>query len=549
MKAMFRKLLQKYAIDPIQLKALFVASLKMDFRKKGFSPKGRSQKATFWYTILSYGMISIFLAAGVFKVTDVASYSFLILTVSMLMMAMAIIIEFHEIIVNPLDADILSHRPISSRTFFIARLANLFFYVTTMGAALTLVPAVIGIWVKGSHWSFFPLFFTISWLANLSAAAYMILLYTFLIKIVNYDRLKDILAYIQIAFTFLMILGYQFVPRMSEHIQSGQIAFAFKSAWNFVIPSAWFTGLMAGMMSGFSLHFLALSVMAIGSTIILLMIAFRNISLQYAGYLQKISEKTERFEKTPKQRIRTVAAKKRWRFGWIKPGEEEIGYELTARYLRRDRTLRTRLFPSFGIPLAMLVFFLYDGSLKDPFSNTAGFNTIFPLIFLVYVAFFFHEIISTCENWSASWIYWSAPVQKPAGIFWGGAKLFLSRYVLIYFLIILAILTIKMSLVHAFWVTLINAVIFLDYFLFLALFNSHYPLSRPFERGQSNMRFLFSMLLLPVFVFGGGLEYLVFRFPEFLLPAILILLAVFFILWKWADHLIDQRLKKLEYGA
>ena len=487
------------------------------------------------------------MALGIFKVTDVASYSFLILTISMVMLAMAVIIEFHEIIINPLDADILAHRPISSRTFFVARLANLFFYITIMGASLTLLPAVLGVWVKGSNWTFAPLFLFISWTANLSTAAYMILFYTLLVKWLNYDRLKDILAYIQMALTFVLVIGYQFIPRMSERIQPGHIAFQFENTWNFLVPPAWFAGLTAGFYSGFSTHLALLSLLAIASTAIILTLAFRNISLEYAAYLQKISTRVERFERNQPRREKIKRIQNSGRFRWVRPGEEELGYQLTATYLKRDRTLRTRLFPSFGIPLAMLAFFLFEGSLTDPFQNVNGFETIFPLIFLVYVVFFFYEIISTSENWQGSWIYWTAPIEKPSAIFWGGAKLFLFKYIVPFFSLVFLILVTQMPPWHAFLVTLLNVIISLDYFMFLALFNTKYPLSRPFERGQSNMRFLMTVLFIPVFAIGGGIEYLAFRFSQYFLLLSIILLVLLIILWKWADYLMDQRLGKLEY--
>ncbi|NOY79238.1 MAG: hypothetical protein GXO76_15405 [Calditrichaeota bacterium] len=550
---MIQRILQKYMIDPLQVKALFIASLKLDFRKstlgRGLSSGRSSKKSTFLYTILSYFFISIMMAVGIFKVTDVASYSFLILTISMVMLAMAIIIEFHEIIINPLDADILGHRPITSRTFFVARLANLFFYITIMGASLTLLPAVLGVWVKGSHWTFAPLFLAVSWMANLSTAAYMILFYTLLVKWVNYDRLKDILAYVQMALTFILVIGYQFIPRMSEHIQPGHIAFQFKNIWNFLVPPAWFAGLTAGFYSGFDSHMVFLSLLAIGSTAILLTLAFRNISLEYASYLQKISSQTERFEKEhPRRKLAGRSQWRRW-FRWVRSGEEEFGFELTATYLKRDRTLRTRLFPSFGIPLAMLAFFLFEGSLSDPFKGVNGFETIFPLIFLVYVVFFFYEIISTSENWQGAWIFWVAPIEKPSALFWGGAKLFLIRYIIPFFTFVFLILMTQIPPWHAFLVTLLNGIIALVYFMFLALFNTKYPLSQPFERGQSNMRFLMTVLFIPVFVVGGGVEYLAFRFSQYFLPLLLVLLVILVILWKWADYLMDQRLRKLEFSG
>ncbi len=542
------RFLEKFDIDFVQLKALSQASLKLDFRRPVTAmSRGRKPRSAFWYTLISYLFISLAIAAGVFKITDVPAYSFVILTVSMVMMAMAVIIEFHEIILNPLDADILGSRPVSSRTFFVSRVANLFFYVTVMGFALTLVPAVMGIWVKGSSWAFALVFLLTSWLANLNVAAYMILFYTLLVKLVNYDRLKDILAYVQMALTFILVLGYQFIPHLSEKTEAGHLIFRFEHLWNFLVPPAWFAGLTSVFFSTKDFWMLSLGTLAVVSTAIFLLIAFRNISLEYAGYLQKMSEKAQRFEKVIQEKSRPRKATGGRKFRWIRPGEEEVGYELTAKYLRRDRTLRTRIFPSFGIPLAMLAFFLWEGSLSDPFYNVKGYGAIFPLVFLVYVVFFFYEIISTSENWKGSWIFWSAPIRKPSGLFWGAAKLFLLRYMVPFFVLVWLILLLKMPPLHAFWVTFFNFVVSLVYFMFLALFNTKYPLSRPFERGQSNMRFLITVLFVPVFVVAAGLEYVVFRFPRYFFPGLVILLLVLFVLWKWADYLMDLRLTKLEY--
>ncbi len=541
---------QKYDIDFIQLKALFQASLKIDFRRSATAlSQKKKPRSAFWYTLISYFFISLAMAAGIFKVTDVPAFAFIILTIAMVMMAMAVIIEFHEIILNPLDADILGSRPVSSRTFFASRVANLFFYITTMGLALTLFPAVLGIWVKGSSWAFAPVFLISGWLANLNVAAWMILFYTLLIKLVNYERLKDIMAYVQMALTFILVLGYQFIPRLSEKMEPGHLAFQFEHAWNYLLPPAWFAGLTSVFLGKTDLQLLLLALLAVGSTGILLVVAFRNISLEYAGYLQKVSEKSRQFEKVVREKSRPKKGTTGKGLRWIRPGEEEVGYELTAKYMRRDRTLRTRLFPSFGIPLAMLAFFLWEGSLTDPFYNVKGYEAIFPLVFLVYVVFFFYEIISTSENWKGSWIYWSAPVQKPSGIFWGAAKFFLLRYLVPFFILVWAILLIRMSPLHALWVTLFNFVVSLDYFMFLALFNTKYPLSRPFERGQSNMRFLITVLFIPIFVIAGGLEYVVFRFPKFFVPSFVVLLVALIILWKWAEYLMDMRLAKLEYAG
>ena len=48
------------------------------------------------------------------------------------------------IVAHPDDFHILAHRPVSSRTYFWAKMGNLFFYVTPIALALILPAAVVG---------------------------------------------------------------------------------------------------------------------------------------------------------------------------------------------------------------------------------------------------------------------------------------------------------------------------------------------------------------------------------------------------------------------
>src|SRR5205807_1967446 len=79
-----------------------------------------------------------------FARTDVFFFVFANLSMSLLMMASTLLVEFHEVVLNPSDLNLLGHRPVAPRTYAAARFANLLFYVGLMVAALNLMPLIVG---------------------------------------------------------------------------------------------------------------------------------------------------------------------------------------------------------------------------------------------------------------------------------------------------------------------------------------------------------------------------------------------------------------------
>jgi len=544
LSAFFRKI----GADYHQFKGLLRASLKMDFRQSRVAGGRRSSRSALLHTVLFYFIMSIVFSLSIFPRSDVFGYSFLMLAMSMVMMAFAVVIEFHEIVIHPDDSEILGSRPISSRTYFLAKMANLLFYITILGASLNLVPSVVGIGVAGSRFYFPVVYFLVSWAANLTTAAFIVLLYAFLVKSLPFERVRDVLSYVQIAFTFVLIFSYQFVPRIFQPGESGAGLLDLRGLWNLFAPPAWFASFVAlavGQSGGQMAH---LSSLALVGGVLVLSTAFRNISLEYARYISELSTAVGSAQETERKgeglRGNLIERIKCW---FVRDPIERAGFELVSRYLKRDRTLRMRIFPAFGFPLAMLALYIYQGQFSDPFSMEKPFGTIFPLVFLVYVAFFFHFILPTCDDWRAAWLYWVVPLESPGKIYWGAIKAIILVYVLPFFILLTAIFSLKMSLAHALLVSCLNLLLFLTYYAFLSLFAKDLPLSRKFERGRSNVRFVFTLIIFPVFMVGGALEYVAFKVPN-LMPFImggLLLLALF--LWRGVQAVLNRRLAGREF--
>ena len=537
-----KKLCALLRIDEVQFRALLRIHLLLDFRSSRIGGSS-SRKQSFVLNLIFYVIIGLFVGLSGLRLFDLFGFAFLTLTVSMVLTAMAIIIEFNEIIINPEDAEILGHRPIDTRTYFWVKMANLLFYVTSFGLAINLSPAFIGLAFPEASGLFPLLYLIVSWLANVATAFGMILLYSVLVRWLNYERLKDILAYVQVVFTFIVFVGYQFLMRLIPEMHKTQL----NGVWYFFVPSAWYAEALILPFDSQMLRLWFLAALALISFVGLAYFASRNLSLGYAELIYKLSQSARIRETGREEASKSFRgfSLRRW---LLRNPVERVGYELVSRYIRRNRNMRMRVFPAFAMPLAVMGMFILDGELTDPFiaPNTA---TLMSMFFLIYIAVIFNQIITTSDHWQASWIFRAAPVPDYSRLYWGGLKVLLVKYMLPYFVLIWGVLSSQMSVRHAFYLAVLNYAIYLAYSAGLAVFVKDLPLSKKFERGRTNLGFLVTFVLFPLLLIIGGVEYLICRFPAFLIPGVVTFLLLAWILSKISSTAINRRIQQQEFLA
>ena len=129
-------------VDMRQLRALIAAGIRLDMRSARRRGRTRFGMPPMISMLLTYIIIGSFLAVSLWKTGDPFTFALLTLSAAMFMTAVTVIMEYSSVVVNPDDHDILSHRPVSSRTYFWAKIANLFFYVSSTALSLSL-PASI----------------------------------------------------------------------------------------------------------------------------------------------------------------------------------------------------------------------------------------------------------------------------------------------------------------------------------------------------------------------------------------------------------------------
>ena len=491
-------------IDWNQFRALLRVSITMDFRgHRGLNPQHRRKLSPLWWSLIFYTFMSIGLSAGLVAVATPFLYSLLIFSYSMVMAVFSVILEFSNSIINPDDGDIIGFRPINSKTYFTARLCNLMFYVWMITTALCLFPAFIGMAVKGMPLYFPAVFYPAALLANMTAAAFVVWVYTGLLQIMPYSKFKDFLAHLQIIFSFLLFFSYQLIPRLAgRFISKGQ---DITSSWLYAAPPAWFAGGLQLLINRARPMDPVLGLTALAAMLLLFMAAFRKISVNYARRIAELQ--TGGADSKPNAATPAVTVRKG------KPSlipallcrtaAAAAGYRMTVLMLKRDRSVKMSVYPLLGMPFAFIALAILEGDLRNPFTEgifgeggTYGNMVLFFIFFMAYSLF---NVMLYADDWKASWIFQAAPVSSPGQLFYG-LKLAVYMRALCPFLGLLFIVyAVQFNPLHALQLVLMFAGFGYLSLAMASLLAKDYPFSRPRQRGDRSRTFAAMLIIAPLF--------------------------------------------------
>lgn len=538
------------AVDWRQLRALLTAGIKLDVRTSR-AGVGRGKVPPFVIALMTYAVMGLLLAVGLRPQGDLFVYSLFTISAAMFMTALAVIMEYVTIVAHPDDFQILAHRPVSSRTYFWAKLGNLLFYVTPIALALTLPAAIFGGFFleAGARFSVFHVLGGL--VACVSTSAAIVLLYTAALKLVSYQRFTSIITYVHSGATLVLVMAYFLLPRMIE--EDPQLLSLTRGPWVYVAPPAWYAGTVEFLSGIASPQGTALFLMAAISSVAVVAAAMNTISLEYSRRISELmsSSVEEDVSADGKPRRRPF-----FRLGLISlgTGAERAGYVLMDAYMRRDRKLRARVYPAFGLPLAVYATALIRGDLHSPFvaspdGGPVALQEIMGL-YCIFVSLFFASALTQSEEWKASWIFHVAPLGDASAVLQGARRLVVWRYLVPFFILLFVLLCFAMPVLGAATFVLMILPLCLAAFAILTLAAPHMPMSQEIERGRQARQIAFFMLLgvtlVPCLIV---LQLLMQEFPRAVGP---ILAGLWLSAWgaeRGVRALLRRRLAREEYAG
>jgi hypothetical protein len=475
------------AIDRVQWRALVIASLKTDLRTSGRSLNVHARPGN---SMALVGSLVVFAAmgAGIAVLVAVSPDVYLDATALLFMLgfviASSILIEYQAVVLSPDDYRQLAFQPVTSRTFFAARLTSLAIYVMAMTAAFSLT-GVIALGAKRGG----PLVAAAAaWAAMLEASVVTLLvvgLYVGVLKFVRASRLASALSYLQLALAFVVYGSYLIVPALlgEEFMHSASLP---KAWWTLVNPASWFAGwvtLAAGGRTGVDFAGPMLSLLALLASG---WFVAGRLSMDYAQRLGEIGE--AHLLGAGRERGRPLGD------GWLFSNGEARAIALLVRaQFRYDHRFRMTVLSI--VPLTVLYLFagLRGGNL-DPFSVARGES-------LVYFAVMFFPpmlrgALSQSDAYRAAWVFHGTPASKSALVV--AAKQFVVVGFLLPYLLLLGVFYVVMVgkpgpiLLHMMVLALISHLVL----LMDLLLNPDVPFSVPVRRSGLTATTIVSIVLV-----------------------------------------------------
>jgi len=523
---------RRLGIDPHQYWHLLRASLLVDFRRQSAVASDQPTRSALLMTCLVFGLFSLVLALFAFRTLSSFHYSLLFLAYSMLMIAFIVLSEFGATIISPDDYEVLGPRPITSRTYFAAKLSNLLFYVVLIGSSLNIFPALMGAFSDFADRSFPLVYFPVALLAGLFSAMLVVLLYGAVLRVVNYEKFKDVLVYIQVVFSFFVFFGYQLLLRAMPHLEQGQHGGGRRAI--LLTPPGWFAGLVQVGLGQWERDYLLWAGWGILMTGVLVGAGLRSFSLEYSRHLAQLRAVTaERWRMRRRLRLRALERL----LG--KSPEERVAFFFVRQMLRRNRTLKLRLYPALGFPIAFVAIGILEKNLTDPFLSSSSVSSVVFFTALVgpLLVLNFHALLPYSEEHGAAWVFRVTPVRDLSRFFAGVKKAFLVSILLPLFLLTGGLFSVFWAPAHAF---LHAAFSFVLSYLFLGIVFLFYRGGFPFSQEPAKMvqtrQMALAFLSMPLWGAMFALMYILYRHPKWMFGALGILLLLGWIVNRAADQ-------------
>ena len=362
-----------------------------------------------YWVVAQFLATSMLFSLVLFMRVNVAFFALANLALTLLLVFSALVVEFHEAVLDPADAQILGHRPIRAATYAAARGSTLLAYVALMTATLSIFPAVLGAVLRDSSFGFLIAYPIAAALTGLAAAAVVVLLYLVFQGERWMSATRQVLAWTQIIGVMVAFYGGQLMLRNGagsiEHFA------AVPPSWVWMLPVAPLARFVAAAAAGDGATMLAHLGGSVAVVAVLSAWAGYRLTVRWSQLSRRptaASAQDATLPVPPKQRVAWP-----WR-GLMADRSELAGFWLARLIARRDTDLAARAWPQLGTAVALVAVGYLTGQLADPWRAT-GVQTALVLAVATLVASSVPALLvhlgSSC-HYQASWLLASAPVRR-----------------------------------------------------------------------------------------------------------------------------------------
>ncbi len=424
---------EKFGVDYKIMRRILQIKLIMDCRRvptiMTSHKKDDEDKNFLVSSLISYVLVG--LVAMVIVISSLSLFVKMSFCLGMIlfMITTTMISDFSSVLLDVKDKNILQCRPIDSKTINTAKAIHIFIYIFIITMA-TAGPSIIAGTIKHGI-IFFIIFFFVLLLSSVFIIFVTSLMYSLILNFFDGEKLKDIINYVQIMLTIVLIIGYQFVGRMFN-VSQYDVVFTPKW-WIYFLPPSWFAApFQLFVEKDFGNHYIYLSLLSIIIPIISFIVYTKVIIPYFEKNLSKLNNNS-----TGKNRFTEIRERLQWMIGKILCFNkmENIFFRFTQKMILNERKLKLRIYPNASLAAVMpLIIIFRTFSHNRTFSEVIGEIARSKSYFSIYMSILLLSnliiMIKTSEKYGGAWIYRVLPIEEPSPIYRGAFKAFLVQYII-----------------------------------------------------------------------------------------------------------------------
>jgi hypothetical protein len=412
-------------VDGTQWRVLVRAYLQMDLRAGGGASRPGEAASGFRSALPFSGLLFLTALSGVLmgivggRIPDLLVGMTFVTTYSAVNTSMLVLLDFSASILAPADFAVLAHRPVTSSTYFAARLTTVLVYVSLLAIAMSLVPAfTYGFW-RGLGWQAAVAVLAAMVFCSVAATVMLNNATLLLLRFVRPPRIRRASATLQLLsasmlYAALYLASAESMPSML------QLSYE-RSPWLWINPAAWFAAwvpIAAGDASR--------AVLFAGAAAATLTMAAIPLTAGWLArdYATRVGEVTAAAEPARARRGLVVDVP-----GFGRNEARAIALLVRAQF-RYDMRFRFGIFAI--VPLLVFYLLMDKSGLIDPFAGASPFGGGMMHMAIMFMPLTLHGALHVSESWRAAWIFFATPAS-PARLVLGAknfaAVFFLGGYI------------------------------------------------------------------------------------------------------------------------
>ncbi|MFD1258528.1 hypothetical protein ACFQ3S_17105 [Mucilaginibacter terrae] len=554
----FMPVLQKTGVDTKQLYQILKVKLLMDGRRPSTMFAGRrkapanGKASSSWAVSLVTVLMGIFIGAVLFlfKMPLVAQTVYF--SMFMVLMSLTLITDFTTVLLDVRDQYILLPRPVNDRTLALSRILHISIYVFR----LAFLQGLAGIIIIGFTDGLLavPLFIIQIIQATFLSILLVNVVYLLIMKTVSPQKFKDIISYIQIAFSVVIFGAYYLLPRLINLSVLAQFNILHYTS-SYFLPPVWIAAINEVLIHPARATLLTSIVAIIGVTVPLagLWLVARVLAPGFNKQLAIAATSDGNSAlPLPAGTVKKPKFDLAGRLANLVAADpvENAGFRITWKLAARIREFKIKVYPSFAyVPIYFLYFTLNGkGNLDERlYKLKTGSGYIFLTYLGILIISSILQHISFTEKYKPAWVYYALPITRPGKILSGMYKAVVTLYYLPYCLVLGAISIVIWGpqvindLVLAFFVGLI-------YGLLMALYMvKGLPFSKPVLIKQSGGRIITSLLITGFIAAVGFGHYLLAKWETVVWALVPVAIAVYCIMLYYYKRQTWQNIELEEF--